>query len=144
MSKSKHIGAPCIIGEGTIYNKKDMLRALETVDGLRYEDYVDGKLIAAGEASLAKAFASRNSATLLIKGCLFVNVFSFNYLNFCTLPNGETEIELIGDARTLRLIASDEDDIPNARSKRSPGIDVEEYGDDETYALLEDIEEDDE
>lgn len=143
MSKDKNSSAaPCIIGEGTIYQKKDMLRALETIDGVVYNYRVDGRVVSEGEGNIMKVFASKTAATLVINNCLFLNVFSFNYLNFRTLESGQTEIELIDESRLLRLIATNEE-LPPARIEKQAMREVDQYDDDETFALLEDIDDDD-
>ena len=135
--------APCIINEGTIYHKKDMLRALETLENLSYEYVVDGRSVAGGKGVLLKVFASKNSATLVINNCVFINVLSFRYLNFKTLETGQTEIELMADSRTLRLTSMDEETKPFKAPRESlPSVD--QFDDEETFALLEDGETDEE
>lgn len=135
--------APCIICEGTIYHKKDMLRALETFENLRYEYVVDGRPVAQGKGILLKVFASKNSATLIINNNIFVNVLSFRYLNFRTRSDGQTEIELMADSRNLKLISVDEDVKP-FKSNRESLPTVDQFDDEETFALLEDGESDEE
>lgn len=134
--------ASCLIGEGTIYQKKDMLRSLETFGNLRYEYIVDGKVITKGEGRLTKVFASKNSATLIINRCIFINVFSFDYLNFKTTTKGHTLLELVEDSRMLKL-ESRETEKPS-RPSREIIASVDHFDDEETFALLEDSESDEE
>ncbi len=135
--------APCIINEGTIYHKKDMLRALETFEGLDYNYIVDGKTISSGSGELVKVFASKNSATMIVNDCVFINVQSFNYLNFRELDNAETEIELIADSRSLKLKSSDRESAPRQAAKEIQPT-IGQFADEETFALLEENEIEDE
>ena len=128
--------APCFINEGTIYHKKDMLRALETLENLKYEYIVDGKTVRNGQGALLKVFASRHSATLVINNCIFVNVLSFDYLDFKSQADGKTVVELVDDGRTLRL-ETIEDEIKVPRSNREILASVDQFDDEETFALLE-------
>lgn len=135
MNKRKD-SAPCFINEGTIYHKKDMLRALETLENLKYEYVVDGKTVRNGQGALLKVFASRHSATLVINNCIFVNVLSFDYLNFKSQPGGGTVVDLVDDGRTLRL-ETIEEEIKVPRSNREILASVDQFDDEETFALLE-------
>lgn len=142
MSKNSNV-APCIINKGTIFHKKDMLRALETFENLNYDYIVDGHTVACGSGDLVKVFASKNSATMIINNCVFINVLSFNYLNFRTLDDGHTEIDLMADSRILRLVST------NIESKTSMVVkdsqpSVDQFADEETFALLEESENEEE
>lgn len=133
--------APCFINDGTIYQKKDMLRALETLENLRFQYIVDGEAIKEGQGSLLKVFASRHSATLIINSCVFINVLSFDYLDFKCQPDGHTVIELVEEGRILRLEGIDED-IKVPRANREILASVDQFDDEETFALLEEVDED--
>ncbi len=128
--------APCFINEGTIYQKKDMLRALETLENVRYEFIVEGEVVRSGKGVICKVFASRNSATLVINNCVFINVLSFDYLNFLS-GEDSTEIELIEDDRTLKLFTIDEE-VKAPDTNREMLASVDQFDDEETFALLED------
>jgi hypothetical protein len=141
MRKSNDV-APCFINEGTIYQKKDMLRALETLENVGYEYIVEGHVVRTGKGAICKVFASRNSATLIINNCVFINVLSFDYLNFRSEPTS-TEIELIEDDRTLRLVTIDEE-VKAPETNREMLASVDQFDDEETFALLEDSEAEDE
>lgn len=94
---------PCLIGTGTLTGLRDMVRAMETVEAFDYRYSVDGGDIAKGRATLVKIMADPDSSTLLVNGCLFLNVASFRYLNFATVEDGATAIELYGDGVVLEL-----------------------------------------
>lgn len=134
--------APCLIGRGTVANYKDMLRALETLETLRYRFLVHGDLMQEGKAALVKLMADGDSATLLVNGCLFLNVSSFRYLDFEQDAEESWCFRLHGDGSMLELIALPETEEeasegrPHLLSEElTPGFDV-------LIALDEDDEED--
>jgi len=94
---------PCLIGTGTVTSLRDMVRAMETVESFDYRYNVDGENIAEGRATLVKIMADPDSSTMLVNGCLFLNVASFRYLTFTTAEDGATSIELYGDGVVLEL-----------------------------------------
>ncbi|MBE0446750.1 MAG: hypothetical protein IBX64_01325 [Actinobacteria bacterium] len=102
--------APCIVNEGTLINKKDMLRALETLESVKYTYLVDGNVINQGEGIVVKVFSSPETSTLVVNGCLFLNILSFNYLRFFPHNNNSTTIELVEDSKILQLTPIEEDD----------------------------------
>lgn len=110
--------APCLIGNGTVTNARDMLRALETLEGVRYAFVVDGQVMSEGRATLVKLMADDESATVLVNACLFLNVGSFRYLDFTTDAEGDCSFCLIGDGMKLTLTPADEaDPIPEDRTR---------------------------
>lgn len=123
--------APCLVGEGTLTEPTDMIRALETLEGLRYSYSVDGTVMAEGTAALVKLMADGESATMLVNGCLFLNVESFRYLTFSRPEEeeGEWAFELFGDGSVLRLVPEDtveprtEERAAAARMMESGGFD---------------------
>lgn len=125
---------PCIINEGTVFRKKDMLRALETLDTIRFEQVVDGQMISCGRAVIAGIFASRSSATLLVNSYIYLNINSFDYLRFFIGRQGETVVELTSDSMMLRLTAVESEGTPPCKLERR--MYGEERYDEETYVLL--------
>lgn len=101
--------APCIVDEGILINKKDMRRALETLEAVKYTYLVDGTVMGKGEGVVVKVFSSTDTSTLVVNGCLFLNILSFNYIRFFAEDSGQTTIELVEDSRTLRLTPIEED-----------------------------------
>lgn len=133
--------APCIINEGTIVNKRDILRVLETLDGVEYVYTVEGEPIAAGSALVTQVFASRTSATLLVNNCLFLNVNSFEYVRFWQEDTTtKLELRLGTSVLTLTPIAEEEPDTPAPLQRQ---MFPEPTFDEETLVLLEEDTEDD-
>ncbi len=122
---------PCLIGTGTVTGLRDMVRAMETVEAFDYRYNVDGEGIASGRATLVKIMADPDSSTLLVNGCLFLNVASFRYLNFATADDGKTAIELYGDGVVLELKPVDDPESresrPVMRFMEDPAFDAGSY-----------------
>lgn len=133
--------APCIVNEGILINKKDMLRALETLESVKYAYIVDDNVISQGEGVVVKVFSSQDTSTLVINGCLFLNIHSFNYLRFYAQDNGLTTIELVEDAKILQLISIEDD--ARRISKINREIFTSSRYDEETPAELFDESDDD-
>jgi len=96
--------APALIGRGTVSNFRDMLRALETIENAEYRFVAHGEVIDEGTAALVKLMADPESATLIVNGCLFLNVASYRYLDFGQNDEGRWCFTLYGDDSTLELI----------------------------------------
>jgi hypothetical protein len=120
-----------------------MVRALETIEGLTYRQIVDGELLAEGRATLVKLMVEPGAATILVNGCLFLNVLSFRHLTFETDDSGACTFELAGDG--MRLIMQPTEDTEEPASMPPPRvarlIEAEAYEAD-AYVMLDDDDED--
>jgi len=83
-----------------------MIRTLETFDFLEYAYEIDGSIVATGDAALVKLMSDPESSTLAVNGCLFLNVASFRYLDFESLPDCRCSVRLHGDGTVLSLHTS--------------------------------------
>ncbi|HEY3375743.1 MAG TPA: hypothetical protein VGK02_11890 [Candidatus Aquicultor sp.] len=126
--------APCIVNEGILINRTDMLRALETLESVKYTYIVDGDPINQGEGVVVKVFSSPDTATLVVNGCLFLNILSFNYVRFHTQDNGTATLELVEDTRILQLVPIE--DEPKRITRISREVFTTSRFDDETPAEL--------
>jgi len=135
--------APCLISKGTVSHPRDMLRALETLENLDYRYVVTGELIEEGSASLVKLMADPESATLIVNGCLFLNVSSFRYVDFEQATDERWRFVLHGDGTTLELlsIAEVEDDADT--SKRPHLLSEETVGAFDALIALDDEDDED-
>ncbi len=133
--------APIIINEGTLVNKKDMIRALETLENVSYQYEVDEKIVSQGEGWIVKIFANKENATLIVNECIFINVFSFDYLKFFTNEKGLTTFALVGNGQTLKLISLEENSRANKAQKV---IQREREIEEEYYSYMADETENDE
>ncbi|HEY5540660.1 MAG TPA: hypothetical protein VIL41_04305 [Coriobacteriia bacterium] len=138
----EHDLAPCLVGRGTLANPRDMLRALETLESLEYRFTAHGVDVDEGKAALVKLMADPESATLVVNGCLFLNVLSFRYLDFEPLPEDRWRFALYGDGSMLELISVPEAEDETAASGRPHLLSEETAPDFESLIALDD--EDDE
>lgn len=106
---------PLLVGNGTLTQPHDMARALETVETFSYRYLVDGDLISEGRATLVRIMADSESASVLVNGCMFLNVATFQYLNFFTDAEGETRFDLYVEGTVLEITPLDEPEIRNGR-----------------------------
>lgn len=132
---------PCLIGTGTLTNLRDMVRAMETVESFEYRYVVDGEPMGDGHATLVKIMADPESSTMLVNGCLFLNVASFRYLTFEAAEDGLTEFTLHGDGVTLELVVTEDATVTEGR----PVIRLIEDGafDPSSYVTLDDEDDED-
>ncbi|MHB0976616.1 MAG: hypothetical protein ACYC1U_05420 [Candidatus Aquicultorales bacterium] len=137
--------APCIIDEGTLVNKKDIMRALETLENVKYTYTVDNVVISQGEGIVVKVFSSNETSTLVLNGCVFLNVLSFDYLRFTPYKKGLAMLELVEDSKVLKMIPLEEDSKKLIRTNRDLVTPSQLHFDEETAQLYEDFaeEEDD-
>ncbi len=106
---------PLLVGDGTLIHPRDMLRALETVEGFSYRYVADGETISEGRATLVRLMIDDESASVLVNGCLFLNVNSLQYLSFYTDTEGQARFICYLPGATLEMTPIDE---PDARPGR--------------------------
>lgn len=138
----EHELAPCLIGRGTLANPRDMLRALETLENLEYRFIAHKETVDEGHAALVKLMADPDSATLVVNGCLFLNVLSFRYLDFEPMSEDRWRFVLHGDGSTLELISVPETEEDATAASRPHLLSEETAPDFESLIALDD--EDDE
>lgn len=129
---------PCLIGTGTVSTMRDMVRAMETVETFTYRYSVDSATVSEGRGTLVKIMADPESSTMLVNGCLFLNVASFRYLDFQPADEG-TRFTLHGDGALLELVATEESSDIEERALRVPELDV---FDPQSFVILEEDDED--
>lgn len=147
MSHSYKGAAPLIIGEGTLVNKRDMIRALETLECVTFYDIVDKKTITKGDGVVIKVFASKDSSTLIINGSIFLNVLTFEHLHFYPGDDAESVVDLVQGSRLLRLIPREENPKLMARINQNAFAYEDEHAESEdavAQQLLDDMPEFDE
>lgn len=137
--------APCLVGRGSLSNYRDMLRALETIETLEYRYLVDGAVIDEGRAALVKLMADPESSTIVVNGCLFLNVASFRYLDFEAVDDERWRFVMHGDDMVLELISLPEDDESGeeGEGRRPRLLMAEEMQDFESLILLDDEDDED-
>ncbi|GET43589.1 hypothetical protein [Microseira wollei] len=98
--------APCIIDTGIVVNKLDMHRLLADLHHVRYLHIQDERLQSQGEGYVLEVFADPNRATLVANRAIYLNLYSFDYLELKQSPECECYFDLVQDSRRLRLIPS--------------------------------------
>jgi hypothetical protein len=135
--------APCLIGRGTLTSPRDMLRALETLENLEYRFVVHGDTVSQGKSALVKLMADPESSTLVVNGCLFLNVLSFSYLDFEQDAEDRWTFTLHGDGSRLELVALPEAEDEPAAAGRPHLLSEETVPDFESLMALDDEDEED-
>jgi len=134
--------APALIGRGTLSNYRDMLRALETLENVEYRFVAHGQVVSEGTAALVKLMADQESATLVVNGCLFLNVASYRFLDFDQDEQSRWRFVLHGDGAALTLIHVP-DTSEDAEGGRPHLLSEEEVPDFESLILLDDEDDED-
>ena len=122
---------------------RDMLRALETLENLDYRYLVVGEEVDSGRASLVKLMADPDSATMVVNGCLFLNVSSFRYLDFERGPADGWRFVLHGDDTLLELLSVPETEEEALLAKRPHLLSEETVPDFESLMALDDEDDED-
>jgi hypothetical protein len=135
--------ASCLVHNGTVVSPRDMIRAMETVEGLTYRQILDGETLASGRATLVKIMAEPGASTILVNECLFLNVLSFRYLTFETEEDGTCRFELAADGMTLEIVPTDDEEEGATATPRAVRLLESEAFDSESYVVLDDDDEDD-
>jgi hypothetical protein len=103
---------------------------------------VHGETIEEGAAALVKLMADDESSTILVNGCLFLNIASFRYLDFEPVSSDIWRFVLHGDGSTLELVTVPEADEA-AESGRPSLLNNEAAPDFETLLAFDDDDEED-
>lgn len=101
--RNSRLPAPCIIDSGTIVDKQDMQRVLTDLTRVRYIHTQDGATTSEGEGCVLEVFADPHHATLVANHALYLNVYSFDYLELSRSEDG-TVFKLVQETRELKLI----------------------------------------
>lgn len=101
---NNRVAAPCIIDTGIVVNKHDIKRLLFDLGRVRYLHMQDGKIYSEGEGYVMEVFANRNRSTLIANRALYLNVYSFDYLELKKSNEEGAYFDLIQEGRQLRLI----------------------------------------
>jgi hypothetical protein len=94
---------PCIVDEGIIANRRDMVRVLRDLGHVRYADMVGEDVRAAGEGIVSHVFSHEAAATIVANKRLYLNVNGFDFLRLGKAEEGGPTFDLVFEGRTLRL-----------------------------------------
>ena len=93
------IPAPCIVNTGIIVNKLDIRRLLSDLGRVHYTYTQFGKLQSEGEGDVMEVFINPQRSTLVANCALYLNVYSFDYLELKQSPQQETYFDLLQEGR---------------------------------------------
>lgn len=91
----------CLVEQGIIYSKRDMIRILRDLDKVSYIDLIDSLSVAQGEGYVVEVYANSFDSTLVFNNRLHINVNSFDFLRISSQP--EKSVELISGHRVIKL-----------------------------------------
>lgn len=96
----------CIVDEGILLNRRDMVRLLRDLGLVRYVDLHSGETRASGEGYVTSVVANQINSTIIANRRLYLNVNNFEYLKL-GLDAGQTFFDLVDRDRIVRIIPLD-------------------------------------
>lgn len=99
-----NLPAPCLVDNGIVVNKADMLRLLNDLGQVNYTDIHDQNILSQGTGYVMDVFAEPGVSTLVANQSLYLNVYSFDYLELEKLPNDQACFKLVQENRCLQLV----------------------------------------
>jgi hypothetical protein len=96
--------APCLVDTGVVVNKSDMLRLLQDLGQVRYCHLQDDTVLSEGQGFVMEVFADNQQATLVANHTIYINVYSFDYLEMGKGDTTHSHFDLVQDNRRLRLV----------------------------------------
>lgn len=94
----------CIVDEGVLVQRRDMVRILRDLGQVRYQEWRDDHLRRQGEGVIVQVSANDRSATVVLNKRLYLNVQAFDYLQLGCDDAGGAWVDLVSEGLTLRLI----------------------------------------
>jgi hypothetical protein len=107
----------CVVDEGIILNRRDMVRILRDLGHVRYHDLVEGTERARGEGYIAGVYANQSNSTIIVNKRLYIHVNGFDYMRLGRMDELDATIDLVDDRRTIRLVP-----MSDALADRQPYI----------------------
>jgi len=94
----------CIVDEGVLVQRRDMVRVLRDLGQVRYQQWQDGRLRRQGEGVIVQVTSNDRSATVVLNKRLYLNVNAFDYLQLGCDEAGGAWVDMVSDGMSLRLI----------------------------------------
>jgi hypothetical protein len=89
---------------GIIVNKLDMRRLLADLGRVHYIYTQEDQLLSEGDGDVMEVFANPRRSTLIANHTLYLNLYSFDYLELKQSPEKQTYFDLMQESVCLRLI----------------------------------------
>lgn len=103
-SGNAKLPAPCIVDTGIVVNKQDIQRLLSDLSRVRYCYIQDGVVGSETDGYVMEVFSDPQCSTLVANRTLYLNVYSFDYLELKQLEGNQACFDLVQENRQLRLI----------------------------------------
>ena len=71
---------PCLIDQGIIFNKSDMIRILQGLDQVEYIEIIDNRELSKRECFITQIFENKQEATIFFNRRAYINVNSFDFI----------------------------------------------------------------
>ena len=94
---------PCIIDEGIIMNRQDMVRVLRDLNRVRYTDVREEAIRVSGVGTVTHVHSHDRAATMVVNRRLYLNVNGFDFLRLSRGANAAARLELVNASRILQL-----------------------------------------
>lgn len=99
-----NVPAPYLVDQGIVVRKADMLRLLNDLSQVSYMDMQERSILSQGTGYVMDVFAEPDASTLVANQSLYLNVYSFDYIQLEKLPNEQACFKLFQDSRCLQLV----------------------------------------
>jgi hypothetical protein len=94
----------CIVDEGIVLNRRDMVRILRDLGHVHYQDLLDGNVQSQGEGLIAGVVSNQNASTIVVNRRLYINVNGFDFMRLGRTDDDTSTIDLVDEKRTIRLL----------------------------------------
>jgi hypothetical protein len=85
-------------------NKLDIRRLLNDLGRVHYIHIHEDKILSEGEGDVMDVFSDPRMSTLVANNALYVNIYSFDYLELKQSPDQGTYFDLVQEDICLRLV----------------------------------------
>jgi len=119
--RDREIQLQCVVDEGILLNRRDIVRVLRDLGLVQYLDLHDGIARSTGEGYITSVVANHNTSTIIANKRIYLNAHNFEYLRLGR-DNGQAYFDLVDRDRTIRLIP-----IESPAVERPPAIQDEAF-----------------
>lgn len=120
---------PCIVDEGIIMNRQDMVRVLRDLSRVRYVDRRDEEVRSTGVGTVIHVHAHERAATMVVNRRLYLNVSGFDFLRLSRTADACARLELVNASRVLQLEPLWETEFPAPAAEATLAIPAEAWAD---------------
>ena len=118
------VPAPCLIDTGILVNKQDIIRLLSDLTHVRYLHWQDEQVKSQGEGYILDVFADPQRSTLIANHAVYINVYSFDYLELRQSAEAQAYFDLVQDGLILRLMPMS-NPLQQERTRVDDSVDLE-------------------